>query len=76
MLQQPMAHVKTMEATKIMKDVDTMATSPVSAVEEDLSYKTTGIGAENVTVEPTVILYIPVGHTECVPMQVNTTGHQ
>ena len=40
-----------------------MATNPVTAVEKDVEHKTTGIGAEAVAVEPTVILHITVGHT-------------
>ena len=76
MLQLPMSYVKTMEAANIMEDVDTTATSPVTVVEKDVSHKTTGIGAEAVVVEPTVILHITVGHTECVPIRVNTAGPQ
>ena len=74
MLQRPMANVKTMEAAKIMEDVDTTATNPVIAAEEDAAQKTTGLGAEAVVVEPIVILHITVGHTECVPIQANTAG--
>ena len=62
MLQRPMAHVKTMEASKIMKDVDTTSTNPGTAVKEDAAHKTTGIGTEDVVVDPTVILHITVGH--------------
>ena len=58
-----MAHVKNMEAAKTMEDVDITATNPVIAVEEDAAQKTTGIYAEAVVVEPTVILHITVGHT-------------
>ena len=40
-------------------------------------HKTTGIGAEAVVVDPTVILHITVGHTECVPIWAKTKGtHQ
>ena len=70
-----MVHVKSMEAAKIMEDMDTTATSKVTAVEEDVVHKTTRIGAEAVEVEPTVILHIAVGHTECVPIQVKAEGH-
>ena len=76
MLQRPIVHVKTMEASKIMEDVDTTATNPVSAFEEDVAHKTTGIGTEAVVVEPTVILHITDGHTECVPIQIKTAGPQ
>ena len=48
--------------SKIMKDVDVTATNPVPAVEEDAVHRTTGIGAEAVVLEPTVILHITVGH--------------
>ena len=58
-----MTHVKTMEATKIMDDVDTTTTNPVIAIKEDAAHKTTGTGAEFVVVEPTVTLHITVGHT-------------
>ena len=67
MMQQTMEHVKTMETAKIMEYMDTMATNPVIAVREDAAHKTTGIGAEAMVVEPTVILHITAGHTECVP---------
>ena len=76
MLQNPMANVKTMEAAKIMEDVDTTATNPVTAVKEEAAYKTTGIGAEAVMVDPTVILHITVIHTECVTIRAKTVGHQ
>ena len=69
-----MAHVKTMEYAQIMEDVDTMATNPVITVEEDAAHKTTGLGAEAVVVNPTLILHITVRHTDCVPIQVNTAG--
>ena len=69
-----MAHFKTMEAVKIMEDEDTTETNPVTAVEEDAAHKTTGIGAESVAVEPTVILHITIGHTECVPIRSKTSG--
>ena len=71
-----MAHFKTMEAVKIMEDEDTTETNPVTAVEEDAAHKTTGIGAEVVVVEPTVILHITIGHTECVPIREKTAGPQ
>ena len=45
-----------------MEDVETTATNPVTAVKEDASHKTTGIGAEAVVVKSTVILHITVGH--------------
>ena len=57
-----------------MEDADIMATNPVTAVKEDVDYKTTRIGAEGVVVEPTVILHINFGHTECVPIQANIAG--
>ena len=69
-----MAHVKTMKSAQIMEDVDTMATNPVITVEENAAHKTTGIGAEAVVVNSTLILHITVGHTECVPIQVKTAG--
>ena len=60
-----------------MEYVDTTATNQVTEVEEDMAHKTTGIGAEAVMVNPTVILHITVGHTECVTILVNTAGsHQ
>ena len=66
-----MAHVKTTE------DVDITATNPVTAVEEDADHKTTGFGVEAVVVDPTVILHITVGHTECVSIRENNAGpHQ
>ena len=68
MLQRPISNNKTIESTKIIEDVDTMATNPVIAVEEDAAHKTPGIGGEAVVVEPTVILKITVVHTECVPI--------
>ena len=54
--------------------MDTTATNPVIAVEEDTLHKTTGIGTEVVVLDSTVILHITVGHTECVPIQANTAG--
>ena len=39
MLQSPMEHVKTLEAAKIMGEVDTTATNPVTVVEEDAAKK-------------------------------------
>ena len=71
-----MAHVNTMEAAKIMEDVDTTATNKVIAVNEDKAHKTTVIGAEAVVVKPTVILHITVGRTECVPIQAMTSVPQ
>ena len=59
-----MAHVKTMDDTKMMENVDTTETNLVIAVEEDAAHKTTGIGAEAVVVDQTVILHITIGHTE------------
>ena len=44
-----MAHERT------MVDVDITATHPVTAVEEEVGHKTTGIGAEAAAVEPTLI---------------------
>ena len=52
-----------------MADMDIKSTNPVTVVEEDAYRKTTGIGAEAAAVEPTVILHITVGHTECVPIR-------
>ena len=63
-----MAHVKTMEAAKIMEKVDNMAIDSVTAVKEDVVHKRKVIGAEAVSVDPTVILHITAGHTECVPI--------
>ena len=48
-----------------MEDLYATATNTVTAVEEDAAHKTTEIGAEAVVVEPTLILHITVGHTEC-----------
>ena len=76
MLQLPTGHVKTMEDSNIMEEVDTMATNPVIAVEGDAAHKTTGIGAEAVVFDPTVILHITIGNTECVPIQTKTSGTQ
>ena len=61
-----MAHVMSMEADKIMEDVDTTSTNQITAVKEDAAHKTTVIGTDAVVVKPTVILHITVGHTECV----------
>ena len=52
-----------------MEDLDTTATNPFITVEEEAAHKTTGIGAEVVVVNPTLILHITVGNTECVPIQ-------
>ena len=71
-----MTNVKTMRAAKIMEDVDTMSTNPVIAVEEDAAHKKTGIGADAVVVEPTVILHITVGHMKCLPIWVKNSGTQ
>ena len=65
-----MAHART------VVDADTTATHPFTAVKEDAGHKTTGIGAESVAVETTVISHITVGHTECVPIRANISGHQ
>ena len=64
-----MAQVNTMEDSNIMEYVYTTATNPVNPVEEDAAHKTTGIGVEAVVVEPTEILHITVGHTECVAIR-------
>ena len=66
MLQRPVAHFKTMEAANIIEDVDATVTNTVTAVKEYTVHKTTGIGTEAVVVEPTVILHVTVGNTECV----------
>ena len=58
----------------MMENVDTTATNPVTAVKEEAGHKPAEIGVEVVVVEPTVILYITVGHTECVPIRVNIAG--
>ena len=71
-----MAHAKNMGAANIMEDVNTTATNPDTAVEEDAAHKTMEIGAEAVVVNPTLILHINVGHIECVLIQINTTGPQ
>ena len=71
-----MAQVKTMGSNKTMEDVDITANNPVTAVEEDAEHKTTGIGADAVLVELTVILHISVGHTECVTIRANNAGPQ
>ena len=76
MLQRPMSHVNTMDYTNIMEEVDTTATNTVIAVKDDAAHKTTVIGADAMVVEPTVILHITVGHTECVPIRANTAGTQ
>ena len=56
--------------------MDNTATNPVTVVKEDVEHKKTGIGAEAVVVEPTVILKITIGHTECVPIREKTAGPQ
>ena len=43
-----------------------------SPVEDNAVQKTPGIGAEDVVVEPTVILHVNVGYTECVPIRAKT----
>ena len=60
--------------SKSMEDVYITATNPVTVVEEDDEHKIMGIRADAMVVEPTVILHITVGHTECVPIRSNTTG--
>ena len=52
-------------------DADITAINPVTAAEDDADHKTTEIGTEATAVEPTVILQITVGHTECVPIRAN-----
>ena len=59
-----------------MEDVDITATNTVTAVEEDVVHKTTVIGMEAMVVDPTVILHITIGHTECVPIREKTVGPQ
>ena len=59
-----------------MEDLDTTATNPFIKVEEEAAHKTTVIDAEAVVFDPTVILHITVGHTECVPILANTSGTQ
>ena len=49
------AHINTMGDAKIMQDMDTTATNPVTVVEEDAEHKTTRIGVEAVLVDPTLI---------------------
>ena len=71
-----MAHVNTMDATKIMEDVDTTSTNPGISVKEDAAHRTTGIGAEAVVVKPKVISQINVAHTEYMPIQAKTLGPQ
>ena len=65
-----------MEKARAMEDVDITATNIVTAVEEDAEQKITGIGAEAVVVDPTVILLITVGHTEYVIIRENIAGPQ
>ena len=50
-------------------DADITATNPVTAAKDDEDQKTTEIGTEATVAEPTVILQITVGHTECVPIR-------
>ena len=56
--------------------MDILANNPVTAVEEDTEHKTMGFGAEAVVVEPTLILQITVGYTECVSIRAKTAGPQ
>ena len=65
-----------MGAAKTTKEVDITENNKVTAAEEDAEHKIMGIGAEAVVVEPTVILHITVGHTECVPIREKTAGIQ
>ena len=67
-----MTHVKTMEAAKIMEDVDTMATNQVTAFKEDTLHKKKW----ELEQRPRVILHITVGHMEFVPIWVNNSGPQ
>ena len=59
-----------------MEELDTTTTNQVIKVEEDAAHKKTGIGVEDVVVDPTVILHITVEHTECVTIRENTAGPQ
>ena len=52
-----MAHARTMES------FDITATNSVTAVKEEAEHRTTGIGADAMVVEPTIILQITVGQT-------------
>ena len=63
MLHSLMVHINTME------DMNTTVTNPIIVVKENAVHNTTGIGADSVVVETTVILHITVGHTECVPIR-------
>ena len=74
MLQRLRVNVTTMEAAKTMEDEDTAVTNKIIAVKKDEVHNTTGIGAEAVVVESTVIVHITVGHTECVPIRAKTAG--
>ena len=76
MLQRLRVYVTTMEAAKTMEDEDTAVTNKIIAVKKDEVHNTTGIGAEAVVVESTVIVHITVGHTECVPIRAKTAGPQ
>ena len=69
-----MEHVNIMWSVKIMEEMDTTETNPVTAVKEDAVYKTTEIGAEAAVVEPPLFSQITVGHTECVPIRLNNVG--
>ena len=64
-----MEAVKTVEAVKTMEYTDTTVTNPIITVKEDAVQNTTGVVAEAVVVEATVILHITVGHMECVPIR-------
>ena len=66
-----MAHFNTMGDSKTIEDVVITATNTDTVVQDYTEHKTAGIGAEAVVVEPTVILHITVGHTECVPIRSN-----
>ena len=59
-----------------MADVAITATNPVTAVKENANHKTTGIGAEAVVAEPTVILHITVGHKECMLIRAKISEPQ
>ena len=50
-----MADVMTIEAAKIIEDVDTTTISPVTAVKENVLHKTTVIGVEAVAVKPILL---------------------
>ena len=54
-MQRPTAHVKNIEAAKIIEDVDTTTIIPVTAVKENMLHKTTVIGVEAVAVKPILL---------------------